>query len=79
MDNATKTLITQEVLELETIMDFIEEGNIQNAVDFAYFCIKDKKYQLWKSGIDDIDNYFIYLPVDIKAQLLKRWNNGQGN
>lgn len=78
MNNGNKILLTQEVLELQTILEWIENGDIQRAVNFARFCLNDRKNQLWKAGIDDVDEYVSTLPTFVKEQLIKRFE-GQGN
>jgi len=72
MNNGFKILLTQEVIELQTILEWIENGDIQRAVDFTHFCINDRKNQLWKSGIEDVDEYISTLPTFVKEQLIKR-------
>ena len=78
MNNSQKILLTQEVIELQTILEWIENGDIQRAVNFAHFCLNDRKNQLWKSGIDDVDDYISTLPTYVKEQLIKR-SERQGN
>ena len=78
MNNSQKILLTQEVIELQTILEWIENGDIQRAVNFARFCLNDRKNQLWKSGIDDVDEYISALPTYVKEQLIKR-SERQGN
>ena len=78
MNNGNIILLTQEVIELQTILEWIENGDIQRAVNFAQFCLNDRKNQLWKSGIDDVDDYISTLPTYVKEQLIKR-SERQGN